>query len=443
MTTTDSHRTGATLGPLAARLETATGIDGDRPIGFTVDGVAYSGFAGDTIASALIAAGRLDCGPSTYLDRPRGILAAGVEEPNALVRVHAPDSAEVAESMLQATRVLIREGLTAEYLSGLGILDPGRDDATYEHRHTHTDVLVVGAGPAGLAAAREAAQSGARVLLLDDGVIPGGSLLSDPHAVIDGILAPEWIETTLAEAAAAEEFTYAPRTTVFGGYDSNYFVALEDRTGAEAGPRRRVWHIRAGQVVLATGAHERPIVFADNDRPGIMLASAVRTYLGRYGVLAGERVAIATTNDSAYALVADLVAPASTSPRSSTPARPPRRGRLKSPPIPGCGSSSAPPSPARPGRARGDGSPGSRSPPSMRTGWPPRRGRTSPSTSSPSPGVLSRHPPPRAPPRTHRVGRGHRRVRPCRTGPRPVHGRRDDRGVRTGHGPAAGSGSRE
>ncbi|MCT2184337.1 2Fe-2S iron-sulfur cluster-binding protein [Brevibacterium casei] len=308
MTTNDSHRTDATLRPEADRLETATGIDRSRPIGFTVDGVAYSGFAGDTIASALIAAGRLDCGPSTYLDRPRGILAAGVEEPNALVRVHAADAAEVTESMLQATRVLIRERLTAEFLSGLGILDPGRDDATYEHRHTHTDVLVVGAGPAGLAAAREAAQSGARVLLLDDGVIPGGSLLSDPHAVIDGILAPEWIETTLAEAAAAEEFTYAPRTTVFGSYDSNYFVALEDRTGAEAGPRQRVWHIRAGQVVLATGAHERPIVFADNDRPGIMLASAVRTYLGRYGVLAGERVAIATTNDSAYALVADLVA---------------------------------------------------------------------------------------------------------------------------------------
>ncbi|GAA1621295.1 MULTISPECIES: 2Fe-2S iron-sulfur cluster-binding protein [Brevibacterium] len=290
------------------RLPHATGIDRTRPLTFRVDGRTFTGFAGDTIASALIAAGRLDCGNSTYLDRPRGILGAGVEEPNALVRVHAPDSAEVAESMLPATRVLIREGMEADYLSGLGILDPGRDDAVYEHTHTHTDVLVVGAGPAGLAAAREAAKSGARVLLLDDEPVPGGALLVAPAEAIDGVPAPEWITSTLAEATAAEEFTYVPRTTVFGSYDSNYFVALEDRTGAEAGPRQRVWHIRAGQVVLATGAHERPIVFADNDRPGIMLASAVRTYLGRYGVVAGQRVAIATTNDSAYDLVGDLTA---------------------------------------------------------------------------------------------------------------------------------------
>ncbi|WP_298416633.1 glycine cleavage T C-terminal barrel domain-containing protein [Brevibacterium sp.] len=292
----------------------ATGIDTSRPIGFTVDGVAYSGFAGDTIASALIAAGRLDCGSSTYLSRARGILSAGVEESNALVRVAARFPGDISESMLPATRVAITEGLEADYLSGLGILDPGRDEATYEHKHVHTDVLVVGAGPAGLAAAREAGRTGARTLLLDDQPLPGGSLLSAgpaTSATIDGRDGIDWVESTVAGFAEAEELSYVPNTTVFGSYDSNYFVALEDRTEAVAaaggkGTRQRVWHIRAGQVVLATGAHDRPIVFANNDRPGIMLASAVRTYLGRFGVAAGENVAVATTNDSAYDLVADL-----------------------------------------------------------------------------------------------------------------------------------------
>jgi sarcosine oxidase subunit alpha len=298
----------------STRLPGATGIDTGRTIDFRVDGTSYTGFAGDTIASALIAAGRLDCGDSTYLGRARGILAAGVEEPNALVRVGARFPGDISESMLPATRVAIADGLEADYLSGLGILDPGEDRLTYEHTHVHTDVLIVGAGPAGLAAAREAGKSGARTLLLDDQSLPGGSLLADGPATaqtIDGEDGLAWVRSTVAGLVRHEELTYVPNTTVFGSYDSNYFVALEDRTEAVAaaggrGVRQRVWHIRAGQVILATGTHERPIVFADNDRPGIMLASAVRTYLGRYGVVAGQRVTVATTNDHAYALVTDL-----------------------------------------------------------------------------------------------------------------------------------------
>ncbi|RBP65016.1 sarcosine oxidase subunit alpha [Brevibacterium sanguinis] len=298
----------------SARLDHATGIDTGRPITFTLDGETVDGFAGDTIASAAIAAGRLECGNSTYLGRARGILGAGVEEPNALVRVHGWIPGDSSESMLPATRVEIVDGLAAEYLSGLGVLDPAGDDLVYEHKHVHADVLIVGAGPAGLAAAREAARSGARTILMDESPLPGGSLLSAPGERIDGAPAAEWIASALAEANGGEEFTYLPRTTVFGSYDSNYLVALEDRTALlaaapEATPvRQRVWHVRAQQVVLATGAHERPIVFANNDRPGIMLASAVRTYLNRYGVVAGSRITVATTNDSAYELVSELAA---------------------------------------------------------------------------------------------------------------------------------------
>ena len=303
------------------RFDHATGIDRTRPVSFRVEGTQYSGFAGDTIASALIAAGRIDCGNSTYLGRARGVLSAGIEESNALVRVKGRIPGDVSESMLPATRVPITEGLEADYLAGLGILDPGQDGLVYEHKHVHTDVLVIGAGPAGLAAAREAGKTGARTLLLDDRAAPGGSLLSSSSETIDGVPASEWIASTVASFAEAEELTYRANTTVFGSYDSNYFVALEDRTlelvenGGESaqgstrsrpGTRQRVWHIRAQQVVLATGAHERPIVFADNDRPGIMLASAVRTYLNRFGVAAGKSVAIAATNDSAYELLADL-----------------------------------------------------------------------------------------------------------------------------------------
>ncbi|MGX5360158.1 sarcosine oxidase subunit alpha family protein [Kocuria sp. KH4] len=299
---------------LPPERSTASGIDRTRPLSFTFDGEQLSGYAGDTLASALLAAGRITCGDSMYLGRPRGILAAGVEEPNALVKVDARSGVDVDESMLPATSVELNDGLAAGYLRGLGRLDPRKDRAVYDRKYVHTDVLVVGAGPAGLTAAREAARSGARVMLLDDQPEAGGSLLSGRDEVVDGVPARTWVSETAAALAGAPEVTVLQRTTVIGSYDANYVVAVQRRTDHLGGPpspavsRERIWHVRARQVVLATGAHERPIVFENNDRPGVMLAGAVRTYLNRYAVAAGSRVVVATTNDSAYAVVADLVA---------------------------------------------------------------------------------------------------------------------------------------
>ena len=190
------------------------------------------------------------------------------------------------------------------------------DTAVYDKKYVHADVLVIGGGPAGLTAAREAAATGARVILIDDQPELGGSLLSEPNAEVDGLPAEEWLTRTESQLREGPEVTVLTRTNAFGNYDANYVVALQNRTdhlgAAGAGTdfagvsRQRLWHIRAQQVIVATGAHERPLVFANNDRPGVMLASAVRSYLNRYGVAAGTRVVVATTNDSAYAMLPEL-----------------------------------------------------------------------------------------------------------------------------------------
>lgn len=290
------------------------GIDRSRELTFTVDGVPCTGYAGDTIASAMIASGRVHCGDSIYLKRPRGVMSAGVEEPNALVKVAARFPGHVDESMLPATAVQIAEGMEVSFLQGLGQLDPRQDTAVYDHKYVHTDVLVVGAGPAGLAAAREAAKTGARTMLMDDQPQPGGALLSSRQERIDGSDAREWASSVVDRLSTLEDFRYLPRTSVFGSYDSNYLIAVQQRTDhlepreRPGVSRQRIWHVRASQVVLATGAHERPLVFADNDRPGVMLAGAVRSYLNRYAATAGTAAVIATTNDSVYALVEDLAA---------------------------------------------------------------------------------------------------------------------------------------
>jgi sarcosine oxidase subunit alpha len=277
------------------RLPRGGRVDRGTLLRFTVDGRELTGHPGDTLASAMLANGLVEVAPSLYRGRPRGIVTAGVEEPNALVQL----GGSCSEGMLPATTVELYDGLSATTLSGMGRLDPTPDPAVYDKKYAHTDVLVVGAGPAGLAAAAAAAVSGARVLLVDERPESG-----------DG----EWADELRATLDAAPEAVVLHRTTAFGSYDDNYVLALERRTdhlGTDAPDgisRQRLWHIRAGQVVLATGAHERPLVFAGNDRPGVMLAGAVRTYLNRHAVAPGSRAVVSTTNDSAYDTVADLCA---------------------------------------------------------------------------------------------------------------------------------------
>ncbi|RRO14150.1 FAD-dependent oxidoreductase [Saccharopolyspora rhizosphaerae] len=282
------------------RLAAGGRVDRDRVLRFRFDGRDYEGYQGDTLASAVLANGVHQVTTSIKHGRPRGIAAAGPEEPNALVQIDEP----FPEPMLTATTVALRDGLAATGLPGQGRLATEPDPARYEATHAHCDVLVVGAGPAGLAAALSAARSGARVVIADADTEFGGQLLgSGEH--LGGGPADRWISRVVAELQDSPEVVVLPRTTVFGHYDHNYLVAVEHK-GEDTFVRQRTWHIRAREVVLATGAHERPLVFPGNDRPGTMLAGAARTYLHRYGVLPGRRAVVLTTNDSAYAAAIDL-----------------------------------------------------------------------------------------------------------------------------------------
>ncbi|WP_327065424.1 sarcosine oxidase subunit alpha family protein [Kitasatospora sp. NBC_01302] len=291
------------------RLPRGGRVDRSAPLRFTFDGVAYTGLRGDTLASALLANGVLRVAPSLHRGRPRGISTAGVEEPSALVQVDGPCS----EPMLLATTIELYEGLSAVGLAGLGRLDPRPDEAVHDKMHIHTDVLVVGGGPAGLAATLAAGRCGARVVLVDDQPELGGSLLAGRES-IDGRPALDWVADARAELTAQSDTRILTRSTAIGYHDHNYLLVAEHRTD-HLGPhpvpgvsRQRLWHIRARRVVLATGAHERPMVFAGNDRPGVMSAAAVRAYVNRYAVLPGRRAVVLTTNDHAYATALDLVA---------------------------------------------------------------------------------------------------------------------------------------
>jgi sarcosine oxidase subunit alpha len=273
-----------------------------EPLRFRFDGQEYEGRRGDSLAAALLANGVRAVARSVGLGRPRGVFAAWTEEPSALVQIEHP----FPEPMLPATTVELYDGLVATGLAGKGRLADRPDPARYDAVHAHCDVLVVGAGPAGLAAARAAARSGARVILADDRFTPGGSL-PDTAETIDGAPGTVWAAAVVAELAALPEVRVLSRTSVFGYYDDNYLVAVE-RRGESARTRERIWRIRARSVVLATGAHERSIAFAGNDRPGVMLAGSARAYANRYGVLPGRRAVVFTATDSAYEAARDLAA---------------------------------------------------------------------------------------------------------------------------------------
>jgi len=336
------------------RLARGGMIDRSQPLAFSFDGRRFSGYAGDTLASALLAAGVRTVARSIKYHRPRGVFSAGAEEPNAQVALG--DNAR-AEPNVKATEVELYQGLVARSLNcwpsvrfdlaavantmgrllpagfyyktfmwphfrwyewairraaGLGRAPQTIDADVYLKHYAHCDVLVVGGGPAGLSAASEAARAGARVILADAGSVFGGSLLWE-RQTIDNVPALTWVERTLAQLRRVPEVTLLARTTMVGYYDHNYLTALErlsdhlPGTLAHARPRQRLWHVRAREVVLASGAIERPLVFANNDRPGVMLAAAVRQYLNRYAVAAGECAVVYTNNDSAYHTAIDLV----------------------------------------------------------------------------------------------------------------------------------------
>jgi sarcosine oxidase subunit alpha len=332
-------------------------IDRSRPLPFTFDGRPYAGFAGDTLASALLANGVHLTGRSFKYHRPRGILAAGSEEPNALVTVVRDDARRTPN--LRATQVELYEGLVAlsqnrwpslafdvgrvndglsrffpagfyyktfmwprkawknlyepfiRRAAGLGIAPTRPDPDRYAQRYAHCDVLVIGGGPAGLAAALAAARRGVRVMLCDESSELGGSLLGDTAARIETLSGPDWVQSSLAVLRACPHVTLLARTTAFGYFPHNLIGLSERLTDHLASPpahlpRERLWQVRARRVVLATGAIERPLVFPGNDRPGILLAGAAQTYLNRYGTLVGERVVVVTADDAAYQAALDL-----------------------------------------------------------------------------------------------------------------------------------------
>jgi sarcosine oxidase subunit alpha len=324
---------------------------------FTFDGKHFSGLAGDTLASALLANGVHLTGRSFKYHRPRGILSAGAEEPNALVSIER-DAARKTPNV-RATVQELYDGLTAHSqnrwpslnfdvgavndlasplfsagfyyktfmwpkaawknlyepkiraAAGLGVAPDQPDPDHYSSRFAHCEVLVVGGGAAGIAAALAAAESGVRVILADEQPEFGGALRHEAGAKIDGMDGWAWARASIEKLAAMDNVQLLPRTTVFGYYAQN-FVGLAERVTDHMArpdkdaPRERLWQIRAKRVVLATGAIERHMVFSDNDRPGVMLASAARTYLNHYGVAVGKNIGIYTANDSAYCAAIDL-----------------------------------------------------------------------------------------------------------------------------------------
>jgi sarcosine oxidase subunit alpha len=337
------------------RLPQGGRIDRSRRLGFTFNGRALEGHPGDTLASALLANGVRLIGRSFKYHRPRGVFGLGAEEPGALVQL---GQGARTEPNIRATQVQLFDGLAAasqncwpsvgfdigaladlakplipagfyyktfigpgrpnrawmfyepfiRRAAGMGNAPSDPDPDRYERMHANCDVLVVGAGPAGVAAALAAARTGARVVLADEQAESGGHLLGRT-AQIDGRPALDWIASALTTLSSIPEVTILRRATIEGAYDHMLFGIAERLTDAVPGdgqPRQRFWQLRARQAVLATGAIERPIAFLDNDRPGIMLASAAAAYAVRYGVKPGNRIVVFTNNDWAYRSAIDL-----------------------------------------------------------------------------------------------------------------------------------------
>jgi sarcosine oxidase subunit alpha len=329
-----------------SRLDAGGRVDRARPLRFRFDGKSLEGFAGDTLASALLANGMRTVARSFKLHRRRGIFGAGAEEPNALVQIG--EGADATPN-LKATQVELFDGLVASSVNRWPTLDwdagalagwfsrflpagfyyktfkwptwrvyeplvrraagfgraPDREDPDrYTQRHAHCDVLIAGAGPAGLSAALAASRRGARVILCDSDWLLGGSLMHCP-AEIDGEPATRWVDHTDRELATFARVRVLRRTSVAALYDHNLAAAVENipRLAAESpsrDPVQRLWIIRARQIVLATGALERPLPFENNDLPGVMLASAVCRYIRRFAVAPGRRLLVFTNNDEGY-----------------------------------------------------------------------------------------------------------------------------------------------
>jgi len=269
-----------------SRLASGGRIDRTRPIQFSFNGTPYRGYEGDNLASALLANDVRVVANSVTYGRPRGVFSAGVEEPNALVQVGN-------DTMLRATQVGLVDGLEAIGLNGRGRLSLEPDGHRYDKVYAHCEVLVIGGGRAGITAALEAGQTGDRVILVDEQAEFGGRLL--------GAGWNDWLETSLGALRSPPDVRLLTRATAFGHYDQNLVLIAQRLPNGG-----RLWQARAKRVVLATGAHERPLIFANNDRPGIMLAGAARAYVNRYGVAPGKRAVIFTNNDSTDALAGDL-----------------------------------------------------------------------------------------------------------------------------------------
>jgi sarcosine oxidase subunit alpha len=341
----------------AFRLDGGGLIDRATALRFSFDGRQFTGHAGDTLASALLANGVHLVGRSFKYHRPRGIFTAGSDEPNALVELR---SGARREPNTRSTTVELYDGLEASSqnrwpslefdlmainslfapmlgagfyyktfmwpaafwekvyeplirrAAGLGRASRLPDPDTYEQAYAFCDVLVIGAGPAGLAAALTAGRAGARVILCDEDSRPGGRLLSE-RCEIDGEPGHVWADAALAELESMPGVRVMPRSTVFGVYDGSTYAIVERVTDhlpvpSPHQPRQRLWRIVAPRAVLAAGAAERPIVFPGNDRPGIMLASATRTYANRFAAVPGKRVAVFTSGDDGWRTAVDLAA---------------------------------------------------------------------------------------------------------------------------------------